>query len=78
MVDPRGVGPVTLDRHKSEILVSDQFARNPIAHPVEFRCSVARFSEQHDPCVANAREQSIQSRGFNRFKRLAGCRNFPG
>ena len=63
MIHPRGVGPVALDGHKSETLISDQFARNAIAHPVKFRCSVARFSKQHDPCVADAREQSIQPRG---------------
>src|SRR6516164_9885052 len=60
MIDPCGVRPVALDRHESEALLRDQLARDALAHPVKFRRTVGGFTEQHDPCVADAREQWVQ------------------
>jgi hypothetical protein len=65
VIDPCGVRPVALDGYKSEALLRDQLARDALAHPVEFRRAMGGFAEQHDPGVADAREQWIQLRVFD-------------
>src|SRR5262249_15000120 len=71
MIDPCGVRPVALDSHESEALVRDQLARDALAHPVKFRRAVGGFTEQHDLCVADAREQWIQLCAFDCVERFA-------
>ena len=72
VIDPRGVRPVALDGHKSEV------ARDALAHPVKFRRAMGGLTEQHDSCVADAREQWVQLCGFDCVEWFAAIRDGLG
>ena len=59
MVDPRGIGPVGLDRDHREPAAQDELAGDARAHPVELRGAVRRLAEQHNPGIADALEQRV-------------------
>src|SRR5215467_7177362 len=75
VIDPCGVRPVALDGHKSETLLRDQLARDALAHPVKFRRAMGGLTKQHNSCVADAREQQVQSCVFDRLEWLAVIRD---
>ncbi len=59
-IDPRSIGPVALDGDKRKAFLSDQRARDALAHAVELRCAVCGFAQQHDTRIANALQQRLQ------------------
>ena len=60
VVDTRGIRPIAFDGDKAKALLYDQFARDPLAHPIEFRGSMRRFAEQHDACIADSFKQRAE------------------
>src|SRR5665647_425748 len=75
MVDTRSVWPIALNSDKSETLALDELARDTLAHTIEFRGAMRRFSEENDTRIADAIEQRFEvSRGY-RFKLFARCRD---
>jgi len=58
-VDALGVGPVTLDGDGSEAKLADQPLGYACALAVELVRAVAGLAQQHDPCVADQRQQRI-------------------
>ena len=70
MVNTGGVGPVRLDRHEPKTLFHDQFAGDPLAHPVEFRGTVGRLAQQHNARRADSPDQGIDIGSLDRGKRL--------
>ena len=62
MVDARGIRPIAFDGDEAESLLDDQFARDALAHPIEFRGAMRRFAEQHDARVADSFAAADQDR----------------
>ena len=60
IVDPRGVGPISLDRDDRKPLMLDQAARDRRPRTVEFRRAVGRFAKQHDARVGEAIEAGAE------------------
>ena len=60
VVDARGIRPITFDGDEAEPLLDDQFARDALAHPIEFRGAMGRLAEQHDARIANPFKQRAE------------------
>ena len=71
-VDARGIRPVTLDGDEAEPLFYNQFPRDPLAHPIEFRGAMGRLPEQYDARVADPFKQGTEIDGVDRAERLSG------
>ena len=59
-VDPRGIGPVGLDRDDVEAVIDDQALCDRGAGTVEFRSAVRRLAEQHHLGVTKAVEKRAE------------------
>ena len=57
IVDACRIRPIAFDGDKAEPLLDDQFARDALTHPIEFRGPMRRLAEQHDARVAHPFEQ---------------------
>ena len=71
MVETRHVGPIPFDGDKAKPLARYQLLRDALAHAVEFRGAVGRFSEQHDFRVADPLQQRVEVRRSDRVEGLA-------
>ena len=54
MIDTRSVWPVALDGDKMETFLGDQFARDAVAHAIEFGSAMRGLAQQHNPRIANS------------------------
>ena len=45
VIDTRGIRPVALDGNKMETLLDDQFARDALAHAIEFGSAVSGLAQ---------------------------------
>lgn len=72
IIDPRGIGPVGLDRDNVETVALDQPARDRGAGAVEFGSPVSRLTEQHDLGVAETIEHRTERRGVRRMRQRLG------
>src|SRR6202011_2571166 len=59
LVDPRGIGPVRLDRDKLEAFARDQVRGDSRSHPVELRGSVGCLSQQYEASIADPLQQRL-------------------
>ena len=75
VIDARGIRPIAFDGDEVEPLLDDQFARDALAHPVEFGSAVACLAEQHDARVADPFEQRGKIDGIDRAERLGRVGN---
>jgi hypothetical protein len=78
VIDPRGVGPVGLDRDDLEAAPRDQLLGDPRAHPVELAGAVGGLAEEDDPRIADAIEEAREIRGLDRVDRLGGLADDRG
>ena len=75
VVDACSIRPIAFDGDKAEPLLDDQFARDALTHPIEFRGPMRRLAEQHDARVAHPFEQRAKIDFIDRAERLGRVSN---
>jgi hypothetical protein len=56
----RHIGPIGLDCDNRKRLIRNELLRDLGAHAIELARAVARFTDQHDFCIADSRQQAIE------------------
>lgn len=68
MINARGIGPIRFNGDEAKSLLDDQFARNALPHPIEFRGAVGRLAEKDDARRSDPVHQWIEIHLVDRLK----------
>jgi hypothetical protein len=71
VIDARGIRPIAFDGDEAEPLLEYQFARDALAHPIEFRGAMGRLAEQHHARVADPFKERTEIDGVDRAEGLS-------